>query len=155
MSYQQITIVGRLGSDPEMRYTQSGKAVTNLSVATSKHWTDNNGQKQEKTVWFRVSAWEKLAEIAAQHLAKGREVLIVGEVKEPNIWTDRDGNARANLEVEARNITFLGSKKDYEGVQDNSVAARSAMHKSEANHAAPAQQTATLPVPRNDEEIPF
>ena len=112
--YQQITIVGNLGRDPEMRYTASGTPVTSFSVAVSRQWTGQDGQKQEKTVWFRVTAWRQLAELCSQYLAKGRKVLVVGEMEESSIWTDKQGNPRSSLEVTAREIKFLG-QRDEEG----------------------------------------
>ena len=73
--YQQITLIGNLGRDPEMRYTPSGQPVTNFSVAVTRAWVGQDGQRQEKTVWFRVTAWRKLAEQASQYLTKGSKVL--------------------------------------------------------------------------------
>lgn len=108
--YQQITLVGRLGADPEMRYTPSGVPVTSLRVAVNRRWTSQDGQQQEKTTWFEVTAWRRMAEIASQYLTKGRQVLVVGEVEEPNLWTDRDGNARATLKITASNIQFIGGR---------------------------------------------
>ncbi len=110
--YQQITLVGRLGNDPEMRYTPSGVPVTTFSLAVSKTWTGQDGQRQEKTTWFRVTVWRKQAEIVSQYLTKGRQVLVVGEVEEARPWTDRDGNPRASLEVTANVVRFLGSRAD-------------------------------------------
>jgi single-strand DNA-binding protein len=108
--FQQIIIVGNLGRDPEMRYTPSGVPVTSFSVATSRRWTGQDGQPQEKTVWFRVTAWRRDAELASQYLTKGRQVMVIGEMEEPSTWTDRDGNSRASLEMTARNIRFLGGR---------------------------------------------
>lgn len=105
--YQQITLVGNLGQDPEMRYTPNGDPVTSFSVAASRAWTGQDGQRQEKTVWFRVSAWRRLAESCNQYLAKGRRVLVVGELEEPYVWTDESGSARATLQLTARNVRFL------------------------------------------------
>lgn len=110
--YQQITLVGNLGQDPEMRYTPKGDPVTSFSVATSRGWTGQDGQRQEKTVWFRVSAWRRLAETCNQYLAKGRRVLVVGELEEPYVWTDESGNARASLQLTARNVQFLSSRAE-------------------------------------------
>jgi single-strand DNA-binding protein len=107
--YQQITLIGNLGADPEMRLVPSGDSVTSFSVATSRTWV-KDGVKQEKTIWFRITAWRKLAELAAQYLTKGRQVFIIGEMEEARPWTDRDGNSRASLEVTAQTIKFLGSK---------------------------------------------
>ena len=108
--YQQITLIGNLGNDPELRYTPSGVPVASFNLAVKKSWSDAEGGKQEKTTWFRVTAWRKLAEIAAQYLAKGKQVLIVGELEDARAFTDRDGNNRASLEVTAQTIKFLGAK---------------------------------------------
>ncbi len=110
--YQQITLIGNLGRDPEMRYTASGAAVTSFSVATSQRWTGADGQRNEKTIWFRVSAWERQAETCNQYLTKGQRVLVVGEMEEPYVYTDQEGNSRASIQVRARNVTFLNSRAE-------------------------------------------
>jgi len=114
--YQQITLIGNLGRDPEMRYTPGGTPVTNFSVATSRSWTGQDGQRQDKTVWFRVAAWERLAETCNQYLTKGQRVLVVGEMEEPTTWTDREGNTRASLEVRARTVRFLNTRAEGEAL---------------------------------------
>lgn len=122
--YQKLTIVGNLGSDPEMRYTPSGQAVTNLSVATNRRWTDGNGQQHEETCWFRVSVWGKQAEACNQYLSKGRQVLVEGRLTPdkdsggPRIWTDQNGNSRASYEMTALEVRFLGGRG--EGSFENS-----------------------------------
>jgi len=108
--YQKLIIVGRLGRDPEMRYTPNGTPVTNFTVATDRRWTDQNGQLQERTVWFRVAAWRRLAETCNQYLSKGRMVLVEGELQEPEPFQGRDGTWRASLQVTARNVQFLGGR---------------------------------------------
>ena len=113
--YQQITLIGNLGNDPEMRYTASGVPVTSFSLAVTRRWNSQDGQRQEKTLWFRVSAWRKTAEIASQYLTKGSKVLVVGEVEEARAYTDRDGNLRAALEVTAQNIQFLTPRGEQQG----------------------------------------
>lgn len=110
--YQQITLIGNLGGNVELRNTPSGVPVAAFSLATSRTWTDGNGQRQEKTLWLRVTAWRKLGETASKYLAKGSKVLIVGELEEPRTWTDKEGNTRASLEVTASEIRFLDSKSD-------------------------------------------
>ncbi len=105
--FQKVIIAGRLGNDPEVRYTPSGAQVCTFSVATNRRWTDRDGNPQEKTTWFRVSAWGKLADVCSQYLHKGRAVLIEGEV-DVSTWTDQNGNARATLELRAANVRFLG-----------------------------------------------
>ena len=108
--YQNTVVVGHLGRDPEMRYTPDGTPVTTFSIATTRKWTNTEGQPQEKTTWFRVTAWRKLAELCNQFLAKGRLVLVEGDV-EVSAWSDKtSGEARATLELRARNVRFLGAK---------------------------------------------
>ena len=115
MSYQKIIIIGRLGRDPEMKYLTGGQQVTSFSVATDRTWTDSNGQKQERTVWFRVSAWGKLGEICNQYLAKGRECLVEGEVQEPRPYQANDGTWKCSLDITAREVKFLGGKGESTG----------------------------------------
>ncbi|NPA89897.1 MAG: single-stranded DNA-binding protein [Chloroflexi bacterium] len=109
--YQQVIIVGNLGSDPEMRFTPSGVPVTSFSVAVNRRWTDSNGEPREKTTWFRVTAWRRLAELCNQYLSKGRLVLVEGEV-DASAWLDNQGNPRATLELTARKVQFLGGRGD-------------------------------------------
>ena len=104
--YQSVTVIGHLGRDPEMRYTSSGVAVTNFSVATSRKWTDAAGAAQERTTWFKVSAWRKLAETCNQYLHKGQLVMVEGEI-DASAWTGQDGTAKATLELTARTVKFL------------------------------------------------
>lgn len=108
--YQKLIIIGRLGRDPEMRYTPDGTPVTNFSVATDRRWTDSNGQQQQRTVWFRVTAWRRLAETCNQYLTKGRQVLVEGEISEPRAYQSRDGEWRASLDVRAFTVKFLGGR---------------------------------------------
>ncbi len=109
--FSKTIIVGRLGGDPELRYTQSGQAVCSFSVATDRTWTDASGEKQEKTTWFRVTAWGKLADLCNQYLKKGRTVLVEGEV-DASAWMPQSGEPRASLELTARNVRFLGGKNE-------------------------------------------
>lgn len=111
--YQKTIVVGHLGRDPEMRYTPSGVPVTSFSVATTRKWSNANGEQQEKTTWFRVTCWRKLAELTAQYLKKGRLVLVEGDI-DASAFTDREGSARASLELTATNIKFLGGRGDGE-----------------------------------------
>ena len=107
--YQKTVVVGHLGKDPEMRYTPSGVPVTSFNIATSRKWTNANGEQQEKTTWFRVTCWRKTAELAAQYLQKGRLVLVEGDI-EASAWTDKEGAARASLELTATSVKFLGGR---------------------------------------------
>lgn len=108
--YQSTTVIGHLGRDPEMRYTSSGMAVCSFSVAVSRKWTSKDGAQQEKTTWFRVSAWGKLGEVCNQYLAKGRLVMVEGEV-DASAYTPKDGgDPKATLELRANTVKFLGGK---------------------------------------------
>jgi single-strand DNA-binding protein len=102
-------ILGHLGRDPELRHTQSGKAVTNFSVATSESWV-KDGEKQERTEWHRVVCWGKLAETCAKFLSKGRQVLVEGKAQTRE-WEDKEGNKRQTTELNAMNVQFLGGGK--------------------------------------------
>ncbi len=114
--YHTLIIVGNLGKDPEMRYTPSGQAVTSFSVATSRQYTAGNGEQVKETVWFRVSAWGKTAEICNQYLKKGSKVLVEGRLTPdkatggPRIYTRGDGSAGAQFEVTASTVRFLSSR---------------------------------------------
>lgn len=104
--------MGRLGRDPEMRYTPDGTPVTNFSVATDKVWYDDDGKKHERTTWYRVTAWRRLAETCNQYLAKGRLVMVIGEMQEPKPYEGRDGIWRASLDLRADHVLFLGESRD-------------------------------------------
>ncbi|MEA3327294.1 MAG: single-stranded DNA-binding protein [Chloroflexota bacterium] len=111
--YQQLTIVGYLGNDPVMRFTPSGKAVTSFSVASSRSYTNNAGQKVDETTWFRISVWGAQAESCNQYLSKGRPVLVVGRLRPdpqsggPRVFTRKDGSMGSSYEVTAMNVRFL------------------------------------------------
>jgi single-strand DNA-binding protein len=109
--YNQLTIMGNLGSQPEMRYTGQGKAITSFSVAVSRKYED-----KEETEWFRVVAWDKLAEACNESLFKGDPVFVVGRVH-LNSWLGTDKQKHARLELIASTITFL-SKKHEDTVND-------------------------------------
>lgn len=114
MSFNKIIIVGNLGRDPELRYTPQGTAVCNFSVATTEKRRDKSGEFQDVTIWFRVTLWDKKAEVAAKYLQKGRPVYIEGRLRVEE-WTDRDNNNRYTLEVTATDMQFIGSGADREG----------------------------------------
>ena len=117
MSFNKITIVGYLGRDPELRYTPQGTALCNMSVATTERRRNARGEAEEHTIWFRVSAWGRQAEVAAEYLAKGRQVYVEGRLRLEQ-YTDREGNPRTSAEVNASDIQFLGQRAD---TQDRDV----------------------------------
>lgn len=115
--YQKLIIIGYLGSDPQMRYTSEGTPVTTFSVATNRRWNDTKGEPREKTTWFRVTTWRKLAETCNQYLSKGRLVMVEGELEPdretggPRLWTGSDGQTRASFEMTAEAVKFLGGQQ--------------------------------------------
>ena len=113
--WHTIIIAGNVGRDPEMRYTPSGQAVTSFSVATDASYTGSDGERVKKTVWFRISAWGKLAETCSQYLKKGSKVLIEGRMTadgngNPRTYQRNDGTTSASFEVNANTVRFLSSK---------------------------------------------
>jgi single-strand DNA-binding protein len=108
-SFNKITIVGYLGRDPEIRYTPTGTAVCDFSVATTERRKGKDGEPQDSTTWFKVIFFGRQAEVASQFLTKGKQVYIEGRLSERE-WTDRDGNARKSLEVTGTELQFLSAK---------------------------------------------
>ncbi len=108
--YQQIILIGRLGSDPELRHTASGVPVCAFRLAVNKRWTTQEGEKRESTVWFRVQCWQKQAELANQYLHKGSQVMVIGEVEEASVFVNKAGEPAASLEVTARVLKFLDAR---------------------------------------------
>jgi len=103
----KVILIGRLGADPEIRYTPSGAEVATFRMATSEAWTNKNGEKEERTEWHRIVAWRGLAKICGEYLSKGKLVYIEGRLRTRN-WEDRDGNKRTVTEIEATEMKMLG-----------------------------------------------
>ena len=115
----RVIIIGNLGNDPETKYLPDGKAVTNISIATSEKWKDKNtGQEQEKTEWHRIIFFGKLAEIAGKYLKKGSKAYVEGSLR-TNKWQDKDGKDRYTTEIIAKELQMLDSKgSDNQGFQE-------------------------------------
>jgi single-strand DNA-binding protein len=103
-------LIGNLGRDPELRYTQNGQAVVNFSLATSENWMDKGGERQERTEWHRIVAWGKTGELCAQYLSKGRTVYIEGRIQTRD-WEDKEGMKRQTTEINATTVQFLGGPR--------------------------------------------
>lgn len=116
--YQQMTIVGNVGQEPEMKYTPQGVALAELSVAVNKKWGKGD-QRQEKTWWFRVTVWRELADLVMQYVHKGSKIMVVGEI-DINAYINRDGKAAASIELTGQKVVFLDSKQDSAGGQQQS-----------------------------------
>jgi single-strand DNA-binding protein len=113
MSVNKAILIGRLGKDPELRYTPGGSAVATFSLATSEVYKNQEGQRQENTTWHNIVCWGKTAELAKEYLRKGREVYIEGRISNRS-YDDKEGNKRYISEVVAQNLKFLGSRQQGE-----------------------------------------
>ena len=109
-SVNRVILVGNLGRDPELRYTQGGQAVANFTLATNESFNTRDGQRQERTEWHRIVVWGKTAENCAQYLSKGRSVYIEGRIQTRE-WEDKEGQKQRTTEVVAQSVQFLGEKR--------------------------------------------
>jgi single-strand DNA-binding protein len=141
-SINKVILIGNLGRDPELKYTQSGQAVCNFSIATTEKWKGKDGGMQEKTEWHRIVAWGKTGELCSQYLSKGRPVYIEGRLQTRD-WEDKDGNKRQTTEINANTVQFLGSGRGNEG-----GAARPAA-------GGGVSEDPGFPPPTPDDDIPF
>ena len=136
----RVELIGNLGADPELRYTQGGTPVANFNIACTETWT-KDGQRQEQTEWVRIVAWRNLAEIAAAHLSKGKQIYCAGKMVTRD-WTDRDGVERKSVEVHIRDMIMLGSGSGQTDLGDPNV---------DRPHPEPGTQDAGV----TDDDIPF
>jgi single-strand DNA-binding protein len=134
----KVILVGNLGTDPELRYTPSGKAVANFSLATNEQWTNKDGEKEERTEWHRIVAWGRLGEICGEYLSKGSQIYIEGKIQ-TRAWEDRDGNKRYTTEIIAQAMQMLGGISRKEGEASSP----------EERH--PVEEPISIP----DDDIPF
>ncbi len=108
-SINKVILIGNLGRDPELRYTQGGQAVANFTLATNERFSGKDGEKQERTEWHRIVAWGRTAELCAQYLSKGRSVYLEGRLQTRE-WEDKEGQKRKTTEVVANTVQFLGGR---------------------------------------------
>ena len=117
----KVILVGNLGADPEIRYTADGTAVATFRLATSRRWTNKEGERVVQTEWHRIVAWRRLGEICAQYLSKGKQVYVEGRLQTRS-WEDKDGNKRWTTEIVAENLQMLGRAGDVMDVPDETPA---------------------------------
>ena len=151
----KVILVGNLGNDPDVRYTASGAAVANISLATTDSWKDKNtGEQQDRTEWHRIVFFNRLAEIVSEYLKKGSQIYVEGRLQTRK-WQDKEGNDRYTTEIVANEMQMLGGRSSggYDAPNDNSPAYGS---ESAAPQAAskPAAATATAD-DGFDDDIPF
>jgi single-strand DNA-binding protein len=162
MSVNKVILVGRLGRDPETRYTGGGQAVANFSVATDESYKDKNGERQKRTEWHRITAWGKLAEICQQYLKKGTMVYIEGRIQSRE-WQDKEGQKRTSFDIVANTMKMLSSRGDAAAATGASGMGGGASRGGDdmESHAAPADDSygggaAPASGPEiSDEDIPF
>jgi single-strand DNA-binding protein len=142
MSLNKVMLIGNLGKDPELRFTPSGRAVARFSLATSESWTDQQGQKQDRTEWHNVVVWGKQAESCGQYLSKGRQVFIEGSIRSRQ-YDDKEGQKRYITEVIAQRVQFLGGGRGEGGGRGTS-----------AGGGGGGEEVAPAPLPEDD-DIPF
>lgn len=110
-SVNKVILIGNLGRDPEVRYTQNGTPVANFTMATTESWSDPSGERRERTEWHRIVVWRKQAEIVGEYLRKGSQVYVEGSIQTRE-WTDREGVKRYTTEIQARRVQMLGRRED-------------------------------------------
>jgi single-strand DNA-binding protein len=150
-SVNKVILIGRLGRDPEVRYTSGGSPVANFSLATDESFKGRNGEKQEHTEWHNIVAWNKLAEICGEYLTKGKQVYIEGTIRSRQ-WEDKSGNKRTSYEIIANTMQMLGSRSDAERAA--SGGARPAASQAREEQSDPGPE----PSPEGeitDDDIPF
>ena len=162
MSVNKVILVGRLGRDPETRYTGGGQAVANFSMATDESYKDKNGERQKRTEWHKIVVWSKLAEIAQQYLKKGSLLYLEGRLQTRE-WQDKEGQKRTTTEIVATNFRMLGGRAEGAAAGGGGGASRSTGDDMES-HAAPADDSyggasggghAPSGPEISDEDIPF
>lgn len=109
----KVILMGRLGRDPELRYTESGQPVANFSIATNERWKDKDGESQERTEWHRLVVWGKQAEVCEKYLTKGRQVLVEGRLQTRE-WADKNGEAKKTTEIVVTHVEFIGGGRSEE-----------------------------------------
>jgi single-strand DNA-binding protein len=152
MSVNKVILVGRLGRDPETRYTGGGQAVANFSVATDETYRDRNGERQKRTEWHRIAVWGKLAEIAQQYLKKGSLVYVEGRIRSRE-WNDKEGQKRTSFEIVASNFRMLGGRGEALGA--GAAAPTGAASETESFSQVGEEQQAGPGPELSDEDIPF
>jgi len=148
-SVNKVILVGNLGKDPEIRYTNGSVPVASFSLATTEYYKDKNGNRQEITEWHNIVAWRNLAELAEKYLKKGKQVYVEGKIRTRN-WDDKDGNKRYTTEVIADNFVLLGKKEGDTGSEGNQ--ARVTENHTNANGAELAPTPDQIPI---DDDLPF
>lgn len=148
MSLNKVMLIGNLGGDSEVRYTQGGAAVANFNIATNEKWTNKQGEPQERTEWHKIVVWGRVAENCGKYLSKGRSVYVEGSIQTKE-WDDKDGNKRYTTEVNARTVQFLSGGTGGAPQQSEPHKGQASPKHGQENQAHPFDQKF------NDDDIPF
>ena len=155
MSVNKVILVGRLGRDPETRYTGGGQAVANFSLATDETYKDRNGERQKRTEWHKIVVWGKQAEIAQQYLKKGALIYVEGRIQSRE-WNDKEGQKRTAFEIVANNFRMLGSRSDSAAAGAGASAAATGASDADSSSQVVGDEHAAGSGPEvSDEDIPF
>jgi len=157
-SINKVILIGRLGKDPEIKYTAGGAPVAKFSLATDEVFKDRAGEQQKRTEWHNIVAWNRLAEICGEYLTKGKQIYIEGSIRSRQ-WEDQSGNKRTSYEIVAREMKMLGSRADTERAAA-AYAEQPAPEPAPPPDPPPSAPSAPSPEPRpeseiTDEDIPF
>jgi len=160
MSVNKVILVGRLGRDPETRYTGSGQAVASFTMATDESYKDRNGERQKRTEWHRITAWGKLAEICQQYLKKGTMVYIEGRIQSRE-WQDKEGQKRTSYDIVANTMKMLSSRAESAAAAGGGTGGGAPRGGEDFDQSAPAEESyggggGQAGGPEiSDEDIPF
>ncbi len=153
-SLNKVMLIGRLGQDPEVRYTQSNTAVATLNLATNERYKDSNGEYQDKTEWHRVVAWGRTAEICQQYLTKGSMIYVEGPLQTRE-WEDKQGQKRYTTEVKALQMTMLDSRGSGGGGMSEMPSAPSSNNVKSSGASASQGVNKTVNLDDIDDDLPF
>ncbi|MGH9326588.1 MAG: single-stranded DNA-binding protein [Terriglobia bacterium] len=153
-SINKVILIGRLGKDPEVKYTPSGAPVAKFSLATDEVFKDRAGEQQRRTEWHNVVAWNKLAEICGEYLTKGKQVYIEGSIRSRQ-WEDQTGNKRTAYDIVAREMKMLGSKSDADRPASSFSESDRPLARPEPAPTDPALESPAPSPEMTDEDVPF
>ena len=157
-SVNKVILIGNLGSDPEVRYLESGSAVAKFSIATTESYTNKNGERVDNTEWHRIELWEGLAKVAEKYLKKGSQVYIEGRIRTDN-WTDKEGQQKSGVTIRANSLTMLGAAPGSNPGGDNNgnqgYAPSTAPRANQAPRAADPVPPSMASGSNDDDDLPF
>lgn len=154
MSVNKVILVGRLGRDPETRYTSAGQAVANFTLATDESYKDRNGERQKRTEWHRIVVWGKQAEIAQQYLRKGSLIFVEGRIQSRE-WQDKEGQKRTAFEIVATSFRMLGGRAEAAAAGAGAAVGGMSRGAEESENPVAVEEVHPMGPEISDEDIPF